>query len=199
MKLIFATANKGKLREAAEILGPGFELVTPAELGISEDIEETGTTLEENSLIKARFLWDKTGATCFADDTGLEVDALGGAPGVYSARYSGQGHDFEGNRRKLLSELRKAGALDPESRKARFRSIVTLIEGGEIHRFEGRMEGFIAEKETGSGGFGYDPVFVAEEYPDRTVAELPEGTKNEISHRGKALREMAEWMKVRSI
>lgn len=199
MKIIFATANKGKLREAAEILGPGFELVSPSELGIVEDIEETGTTLEENSLIKARFLWDRTGTICFADDTGLEVDALGGAPGVYSARYAGPGHDFEGNRKKLLDSLDKAGALSPEARKARFRSIVTLIKDGEVHCFEGRMEGYIAGKEAGNGGFGYDPVFIADEYPGRTVAELPEAIKNEISHRGKSLREMADWLKGHSI
>lgn len=195
MKIVFATANKGKLREAAEILGPEFELVTPADLGITQEIEETGTTLEENSLIKAGFLWDRTALMCFADDTGLEVDALGGAPGVYTARYAGEGCDFNDNMEKLLLELAAAGAVLPEQRKARFRSVVTLIIGGKPYTFEGIMEGRIATEKAGCGGFGYDPVFIADAYPDRTVAELEDHTKNAISHRGKALRQMALWFR----
>lgn len=195
MKIVFATANKGKLREAAEILGPEFELVTPADLGITQEIEETGTTLEENSLIKAGFLWDRTALMCFADDTGLEVDALGGAPGVYTARYAGEGCDFNDNMEKLLLELATAGAVLPEQRKARFRSVVTLIIGGKPYTFEGIMEGCIATEKAGCGGFGYDPVFIADAYPDRTVAELEDHTKNAISHRGKALRQMALWLR----
>lgn len=195
MKIVFATANKGKLREAAEILGPEFELVTPADLGITQEIEETGTTLEENSLIKAGFLWDRTALMCFADDTGLEVDALGGAPGVYTARYAGEGCDFNDNMEKLLLELAAAGAVLPEQRKARFRSVVTLIIGGKPNIFEGIMEGRIATEKAGCGGFGYDPVFIADAYPDRTVAELEDHTKNAISHRGKALRQMALWFR----
>lgn len=195
MKIVFATANKGKLREAAEILGPEFELVTPANLGITQEIEETGTTLEENSLIKAGFLWDRTALMCFADDTGLEVDALGGAPGVYTARYAGEGCDFNDNMEKLLLELAAAGAVLPKQRKARFRSVVTLIIGGKPYTFEGIMEGRIATEKAGCGGFGYDPVFIADAYPDRTVAELEEQTKNAISHRGKALRQMALWLR----
>ena len=195
MKIVFATANKGKLREAAEILGPEFELVTPADLGITQEIEETGTTLEENSLIKAGFLWDRTALVCFADDTGLEVDALGGAPGVYTARYAGEGCDFNDNMEKLLRELAAAGAVLPEQRKARFRSVVTLIIGGKTYTFEGIMEGRIATEKAGCGGFGYDPVFIADAYPDRTVAELEDHTKNAISHRGKALRQMALWLR----
>lgn len=195
MKIVFATANKGKLREAAEILGPEFELVTPADLGITQEIEETGTTLEENSLIKAGFLWDRTALMCFADDTGLEVDALGGAPGVYTARYAGEGCDFNDNMEKLLLELAAAGAVLPEQRKARFRSVVTLIIGGKPYTFEGIMEGRIATEKAGCGGFGYDPVFIADAYPDRTVAELEDHTKNAISHRGKALRQMALWLR----
>lgn len=195
MKIVFATANKGKLREAAEILGPEFELVTPADLGITQEIEETGTTLEENSLIKAGFLWDRTALMCFADDTGLEVDALGGAPGVYTARYAGEGCDFNDNMEKLLLELATAGAVLPEQRKARFRSVVTLIIGGKPYTFEGIMEGRIATEKAGCGGFGYDPVFIADAYPDRTVAELEDHTKNAISHRGKALRQMALWFR----
>ena len=195
MKIIFATGNKGKLREAAEILGPEFELVSPAGLGITGEIEETGTTLEENSLIKAECLWKETGLPCFADDTGLEVDALGGAPGVYTARYAGEGCDFNDNMEKLLRELQSAGAMLPQERKARFRSVVTIITDGTPHYFEGTMEGSIALSKAGCGGFGYDPVFIADEYPHKTVAEIPEEAKNAISHRGKALRQMACWLK----
>lgn len=194
MKIIFATGNKGKLREAAAILGEGFELVTPADMGITEDIPETGDTLMANSIQKADYLFDRTGLNCFADDTGLEVDALGGAPGVHSARYATEGHDFDANCAKVLAELEKAGAMAPEQRKARFKNVITLIIDGEKHFFEGCMEGTIAAGRAGCGGFGYDPIFIADEYPDRTVAELPDGTKNEISHRGKSLRLMAAWL-----
>lgn len=192
MKIIFATGNKGKLREAAEILGDGFELVSPADLGIMEDIEETGETLEENSIIKAEYLYSRTGLDVFADDTGLEVDALGGAPGVHSARYATDGHDFNANMDKLLFELSKHPG---EPRTARFRSVVTLILNGKKHFFIGSMEGRIAMAKAGTQGFGYDPVFIPDLYPEHTVAELGEDVKNEISHRGKALREMAAWLK----
>jgi XTP/dITP diphosphohydrolase len=199
-KIIFATGNRGKLREAAEILGEGFELLTPADFGITEDIPETGTTLEENSLQKAEYLHSLLGCDCFADDTGLEVDALGGAPGVYTARYAGESKDFNLNMDKVLSELEALEAeacteTGPVSRRARFRSVVTLLLDGKEHFFEGTLEGRIALARSGSGGFGYDPVFIADEYPDRSVAELPEEVKNAISHRGKALRAMAQWIK----
>lgn len=208
MKIVFATGNKGKLREAAEILGPEFELLCPADLGIYEDVEETGATLEENSLLKARFLYEKTGLDCFADDTGLEVDALGGAPGIHSARFASDvamrdgdteraaavDHDFAANCATLLSELAKH---PDEPRTARFRSVVTLILKGEVHTFEGRMEGSIAYEKAGSNGFGYDPVFVADEWPGKCIAEGPDEVKNAISHRGKSLREMAAWLKSR--
>lgn len=203
MKLVFATGNKGKLREASEILGPEFELLSAAEAGVVEDVEETGLTLKENSIIKAEFIYSKTGMDCFADDTGLEVDALGGAPGVRTARYAGEGCVFEDNIRKLLAELDGV-----QERTARFRSIVTLIIGGEKHFFEGVMEGRIALKKSGHEGFGYDPVFIPDlsaddisEYfngvspaPNTTVAEMTEEIKNAISHRGKALRAMAAWL-----
>jgi len=192
MKIVFATGNKGKLREAAEILGGGFALLSPAELGITEDIEETGDTLKENSIIKADYIHARTGLDCFADDTGLEVDALGGAPGVHSARYATEGHDFEANIDKLLAELAKHPG---EPRTARFRSVVTLIWKGERHFFEGALEGVIAPARKGDNGFGYDPVFIPDCYPDRTVAELDDEAKNAISHRGKALRAMAEWLR----
>lgn len=193
MKLIFATANRGKLREASEILGPEFELVTPADLGITEDIPETGETLLENSVQKAEYLFERTGMDCFADDTGLEVDCLGGAPGVRTARYAGEGHDFQANMDKLLREMAACSADAP--RKARFHSVVTLILGGRRYYFDGVLEGKIALQKAGCGGFGYDPVFIADDYPDVTLAEISEEEKNAISHRGKALRAMAAWLK----
>ena len=190
MKLVFASGNRGKIREALEILGEGFELLTPAEAGILEDIPETGQTLRENSLQKARYLYERTGMDCFADDTGLEVDCLGGAPGIHTARYAGEAKDPAANIDKLLREMEKAG----ESRTARFRTVVTLIVGGETRYFEGVMEGSIAKARSGAGGFGYDPVFMPEGY-DCTAAELSEEQKNAISHRGKALRAMAAALK----
>jgi XTP/dITP diphosphohydrolase len=192
MKIIFATGNKGKLREAAEILGGGFALLSPADMGITEDIAETGDTLLENSVIKANYIYARTGLDCFADDTGLEVDALGGAPGVHSARYATDGHDFDANIDKLVAELAKHPG---EPRTARFRSVVTLIFKGEHHFFEGTLEGIIAPARRGANGFGYDPVFIPDEFPDNTVAELDDDTKNAISHRGKALRAMADWLR----
>ncbi|MCR5003229.1 MAG: RdgB/HAM1 family non-canonical purine NTP pyrophosphatase [Bacteroidales bacterium] len=196
IQIIFATGNKGKLREAGEILGEDYALISPRDLGIDEDIPETGTTLKANSLQKAQYLFDRTGKNCFADDTGLEVDALDGAPGVYTARYAGgeKGHDFNANMDKLLSELAKKPGCD---RSARFVSVVTLFLDGKTYFFEGEMKGKIAMSKAGCGGFGYDPVFIADEYPDRTVAEITEEQKNEISHRGKALRAMAEFLKNR--
>ena len=206
MKLTFATGNSGKLREASEILGEGFELVSLAEAGITEDIPETGNTLRDNSIQKARYLYDKTGCDCFADDTGLEVDALGGAPGVYTARYAGDDKDFNKNMDKVLYELQRMEAeasmaagvglkIKPVSRKARFKSVITLIINGSLHLFEGNLEGVIARSKSGNGGFGYDQIFIADEYPGLTLADITEEQKNEISHRGKALRAMAEWLK----
>ena len=194
MKLIFATGNKGKLREASEILGEGCTLITPANMGITEDIPETGDTLKENSEQKVDYLFSRLGCDCFADDTGLEVDALGGAPGVHTARYGGEGRDFNANMDKLLSELERVGAMEPSQRRARFHSVVTLVLGGQKYFFEGVLEGWIAFEKAGCGGFGYDPVFVADEYPDRTLAEISEEAKNAISHRGKALRAMAAFI-----
>ena len=206
MKIVFATGNRGKLREASEILGEGFELVTPADLGMTEDIPETGNTLLANSLQKAQYLYERCGCDCFADDTGLEVDALGGAPGVYTARYAGEGKDFNANMDKVLHEL---GVLEGEarmaadlglkvkkvSRRARFKSVITLMIDGRKHFFEGSLEGTIAYEKSGNGGFGYDPIFIADEYPGMTLADITEEQKNEISHRGKALRAMAAWLK----
>ena len=205
MKLVFATGNIGKLREASEILGEGFELVSLAQVGIDEDIPETGNTLRANSLQKAKYLYDKVGCDCFADDTGLEVDALGGAPGVYTARYAGEGKDFNANMDKVLYELsvlegesRMAASLGirirPVSRRARFKSVITLIINGEVKMFEGTLEGSIAREKSGNGGFGYDPIFIADEFPGLTLADISEDEKNAISHRGKALRAMAKWL-----
>ena len=206
MKLVFATGNSGKLREASEILGEGFELVTPAQVGILEDIPETGNTLRENSIQKAKYLFEKCGCNCFADDTGLEVDALGGDPGVHTARYAGEDKDFNRNMDKVLYELsvvEKEARMAAEfglkvkrvSRKARFKSVVTLIWEGKMHIFEGALEGVISHEKSGNGGFGYDPIFIADEYPGQTLADITEEQKNEISHRGKALRAMAAWLK----
>ena len=206
MKLTFATGNSGKLREASEILGEGFELVSLAQAGITEDIPETGNTLRANSIQKAQYLYDKIGCDCFADDTGLEVDALGGAPGVYTARYAGDDKDFDRNMDKVLYELQRmegeasmAASLGMKvktvSRRARFKSVITLIIKGELHMFEGTLEGVIAREKSGNGGFGYDPIFIPDEYPGKTLADITEDQKNEISHRGKALRAMAEWLK----
>ena len=194
-KIVFATGNRGKLREASEILGEGFELFTPSDYGIDEDIPETGDTLEENSLQKARYIFERKGCDCFSDDTGLEVEALGGAPGVYTARYAGETKDFNANMDKVLSELETLEKEDaPVSRKARFRSVVTLILDGVVHQFEGTMEGEIAREKSGRGGFGYDPIFMPYEYPGLTAADITEEQKNEISHRGKALRAMAAFL-----
>ena len=206
MKIVFATGNKGKLREAAEILGDGFELSTPADFGITEDIPETGSTLMANSLQKAVYLYDRCGCDCFADDTGLEVEALGGAPGVYTARYAGEGKDFNANMDKVLYELQVAECeanmaagmglhVKKVSRRARFKSVITLIVHGQKKFFEGTLEGVIAREKSGTGGFGYDPIFIADEFPGMTLAEITEEQKNDISHRGKALRAMAAWLK----
>lgn len=198
MKIIFATGNPGKLREAAEVLGPDYEIVSPASLGITEEIPETGSTLQENSLQKAQYLFERTGLPVFADDTGLEVDALGGAPGIYSARYAGPGHDHNANMAKLLDELSSRDAFDPTSRRARFRTVVTLIlADGTPHYFEGVCEGSIATGKRGTAGFGYDPVFLPDAYPGRTLAEVSEEEKNAVSHRGNALRALSRWLNAR--
>ena len=196
MKLLFATNNPGKLREAAEILGDGFELWTPAEAGVNEEIPETGNTIEENSLQKALYIYGKTGADCFADDTGLEVECLGGAPGVHTARYGGPSRSFDANMDRLLSEMAKVD--EDHGRRAQFRTCVTLVLRGEVHRFEGVMKGTIATSKAGCGGFGYDPVFIPDEAGGKlTAAEISEEEKNAISHRGKALRKMSDWLRAR--
>ena len=191
-KLIFATNNAHKLGEVQALLGDAFELVTLRECGITEDISETAETLEGNALQKARYVYSKTGLDCFADDTGLEVDALGGAPGVHSARYATDGHDFAANNRLLLKNLEGA-----KERTARFRTVIALILDGVEYTFEGRVEGVIATEESGSEGFGYDPLFV----PSGeiiTFAQMSAEAKNAISHRGRAVAELVKFLKTLS-
>lgn len=186
MKIVFATNNAHKLSEVKAVLGEDFELVTLKEVGIVEDIPETGETLDENASIKARYVYERTGLDCFADDTGLEVEALNGAPGVRSARYATDGHDFAANNRKLLSELEGI-----TNRKARFRTVISLIRSGVERHVEGIVNGHIATKESGCEGFGYDPLFV----PDGksvTFAEMTAEEKNRISHRGRAVAELVK-------
>ena len=188
-KIVFATNNAHKLQEVRAILGPEWELTTLREAGITEEIPENEPTIEGNALAKARYVWERTGLDCFADDTGLEVDALGGAPGVHSARYATDGHDFAANRAKLLAEME--GKSD---RKARFRTVVALIEGGVEHCFEGVVEGTITTSERGEGGVGYDPLFIPEGYT-QPFAEIAPEEKNAISHRGRAIAKLAEWFR----
>lgn len=189
MKIVFATNNAHKLREVQQLLGDRFTLVTPRECGIVEDIPEEQPTLEGNALQKARYIFERTGIDCFADDTGLEVDALGGEPGVRSARYgSAEGHDDEANKRLLLQNM--AGK---ENRSAQFRTAIALIMGGEEHLFEGIVRGRILCAEQGDGGFGYDPLF-APEGDERSFAEMSADEKNAISHRGRAIAKLVEWL-----
>jgi XTP/dITP diphosphohydrolase len=208
--LVFATANRNKLIEAAGVLGEGFNLELPADLGYTDDVPETHFTIKENAIEKAQFVWEKFGKDCFADDTGLEVDALDGAPGVYSARYAGEPKNPVQNVKKLLRELEGVPFAE---RTARFRCVIALIERGEadgcgkpedaclgtettdaiplpdggiLRVFEGTCEGHIALEPQGELGFGYDPVFVPEGM-EKTMAMLTLDEKNAISHRGRAL------------
>ena len=188
MKLVFATNNQHKAQEAKAILGEGFEIITPSELGFDGDIPETHPTIRENSIQKATFVWDKFGTACFADDTGLEVDWLGGAPGVYSARYAGEGKDPGKNRAKLLKELE---GVPFGNRTAHFKCVITLIENGKVLEFEGLCRGHTAMEESDAvNGFGYDKIFIPEGF-DRTMAEISIEEKNAISHRGEAMRKLA--------
>ena len=188
MKIIFATNNAHKLSEVQAVLGDGFTLVTPRECGITEEIPEEQDTLEGNASQKSHYIHDRTGLDCFADDAGLEVAALGGAPGVHSARYATDGHDFAANNRLLLRNLE--GVAD---RRARFRTVISLILNGEEHLFEGVVEGRIIDHEAGHEGFGFDPLFVPDGC-ERTFAEMSPEEKNAISHRGRAVRKLAEYL-----
>lgn len=189
MKIVFATNNKHKLEEIKDILGKDFEIVSLAEIGCHEDIPETGLTLEENARQKSTYIVEHYNHDCFADDTGLEVDALNGEPGVHSARYAeGTDHDSEANMRKLLSKMSNV-----KDRTARFCTVISLIINGVEHQFEGRVEGRIATEKHGKEGFGYDPIFIPEGYY-KSFAELGEEVKNQISHRARAVKKLAEYL-----
>ena len=201
MKIVFATNNKHKLDEIRDILGPSFEVLSLNDLGCHDDIPETGTTLEENARQKAQYIYDKYHCNVFADDTGLEVEALGGEPGVYSARYAAikdpnaESHDSEANMTTLLKELE-----GKTNRKAHFRTVIALIltstppTGGQGGIFSGIVEGEIIRERRGGEGFGYDPIFQPEGY-DKTFAELGIDIKNKISHRARAVAKLATYLK----
>ncbi len=192
MKIVFATNNAHKLAEVQAVLGDAYELVTPRMCGVEEEIPENQPTLEGNASEKSHYLRARTGLDCFADDTGLEVEALGGAPGVHSARYASDGHDFAANNRLLLRNLEGKA-----NRRARFRTVISLLVGDEEHLFEGIVEGRIVERESGAEGFGYDPLFVPDGY-DRTFAEMTPDEKNAVSHRGRAVRKLAAFLRDRA-
>jgi XTP/dITP diphosphohydrolase len=196
MQLVFATNNQHKLEEIDSLLGEKFQLLGLKDLHIEEEIPEDHDTLEANASQKAWYIFDKAGTNCFADDTGLEVDALDGAPGVYSARYSRMGHPVfpemeaaEGNIRKLLLKLEGV-----RKRSARFRTVISLVLNGKEFQFEGVVEGQITDSVYGSGGFGYDPIFIPRGY-DITFAEMDLSLKNQISHRARAVKQLVDFLK----
>lgn len=185
-KIVFATNNAHKLEEVAAMLGSSYEVMSLREIGCTTDIPETADTFAGNALQKAHFVKEHFGYDCFADDSGLEVDALDGAPGVYSARYSGGGS--EANMDKLLLNL-----TGKSERSAQFRTVIALVIGEDTQLFEGIVRGTIIEERKGEGGFGYDPIFVPEGY-DKTFAELGADVKNRISHRAKAVEKLAKYL-----
>lgn len=187
-KLVFATNNAHKLEELRAILGGTIEILSLADINCHADIPETADTLEGNARQKSLFIYEHYGLDCFADDTGLEVECLNGAPGVYSARYAGDGHDSQANMEKLLEEMK-----DKTNRKARFRTVISLIEKGEEHQFEGIVNGRIIKQKKGDAGFGYDPIFQPDGY-DETFAELGNEIKNKISHRARAVASLCEYL-----
>ena len=187
-KLVFATHNAHKVDEVRAILPASVELVGLAALGCHDEIPETGDTLRDNALQKVQYIHDRFGIDCFADDTGLEVEALDGAPGVYSARYAGEPADFAKNRAKLLAAL-----TGISNRRAQFRTVVSLILNDKTYFFEGIVTGRIIAEERGVGGFGYDSVFVPDGY-DKTFAELPAAVKNSISHRARAMEQLNNFL-----
>lgn len=187
LRLVFATNNAHKLEEVRAVFGKTTEVLSLKDINCFEDIPETANTLEGNALIKARHIYEKYGYDCFADDTGLEVDALGGKPGVYSARYAGEEQDSKKNMQKLLAELGSTA-----NRKARFRTVIAFIEKGEVKYFEGKINGHITDTPSGNAGFGYDPVFVPDGF-SQTFAELGSELKNKISHRALAINELKKY------
>ena len=188
LKIIFATQNPNKLQEIKTMLPDGIELKGLEHLGLNEDIPETQETLEGNALQKARFIYERFKVNCFADDTGLEVEALNGKPGVYSARYAGEEKDSHANMNKLLNDLKNV-----ENRRAQFRTVIALIIEGEELLFNGIAEGEIINEKRGQEGFGYDPIFVPRGYKE-TFAQMPLQEKNRISHRYKATKMLAEYL-----
>ncbi len=186
--LVFATQNPNKIKEISQVLRGKVVVRGLAELGQKEELPETGATLRENALQKARFVAEKFNVNCFSDDTGLEVEALNGAPGIYSARYAGEERSPEKNMDKLLAEL-----VGKSSRKACFKTVIALILEGKEHFFEGKVEGVITEKKAGTGGFGYDPVFQPSG-ESRTFAEMLPGEKNALSHRARAVNKLVEFL-----
>ncbi len=187
-ELIFATNNLHKLTEIQSIIGDKLIIKSLAQIGCTDDIPETAPTLEGNALLKAQYVYDTYGKNCFADDTGLEIEALDGRPGVFSARYATDGHDFEANIDKVLNELK-----DIENRKARFRTVIALILNGTVHYFEGIVNGKIITERKGIKGFGYDPVFLPDGYL-QTFAEMPLAEKNKISHRARAVAKLVDFL-----
>ena len=188
-RLVFATNNAYKLEEIRAILGNSIEILSLADIHCHADIPETADTLEGNARQKSRYVYEHYGLDCFADDTGLEVESLGGAPGVYSARYAdGQGHDSQANMNKLLKEME-----EKNDRKAQFRTIISLIEKGEERQFEGIVKGQITREKRGESGFGYDPIFQPDGY-ETTFAELGSDIKNRISHRARAVAALCDYL-----
>jgi XTP/dITP diphosphohydrolase len=187
-KLVFATNNKHKLSEVRAILGNQFEILSLNEINCKDEIPETANTLEGNAEQKALWVLEKYGYDCFADDTGLEIEALDGRPGVFSARYAGENCSFEDNNKKVLLELE-----DKENRNAKFRTVICLKLNGETHFFSGEVKGKIIKKNRGNTGFGYDPIFVPEAY-DKTFAELGDDVKNTISHRYRATKKLVDFL-----
>lgn len=188
-KLVFSTNNEHKLEEVRDILGKYYHILSLKDIGDETDIPETGETLEENAMIKAEYLWTKYKCNCFADDTGLEVEALNNAPGVYSARYAGEQKNSADNVAKLLRELDGV-----DNRRARFRTVIALIRDGKKYLFEGKIDGVIIDTAKGNNGFGYDPVFLPDGYT-QTFAELNLDEKNKISHRAKAVQQLALFLR----
>lgn len=189
MKLVFATNNAHKLEEVADKLSGSIELLSLNAIGCHDDIEETGTTFNANASIKSHHIWNKYQLNCFGDDSGLEIDALNGEPGVYSARYAGEHGNHAANMDKVLEKLK-----DETNRKARFRTVISLLLDGREIFFEGTVEGTIRYERSGSGGFGYDPIFQPDGY-DVTFAEMTMAEKNAISHRGRAVEKLVDFLK----
>ena len=188
-QLVFATNNTHKLDEVRAMLEPDYKIISLSELNCFDDIPETADTLEGNALLKAEYIYNKFGVDCFADDTGLEIDALNGEPGVYSARYAGESHNAQENMKKVLSKMDGLS-----SRSAHFRTVIALIQDGKTIFFEGRVDGTIATTQHGTAGFGYDPIFIPNGY-DLSFAQLSADKKNEISHRGLAVKEFVKHLK----